>query len=139
MVSVLQAAIRMAWVISLVSVSSFTMAGLCWESGIFAGTVVAAAWAASSSRGAGWTGASSRASILLVMTVAWPGAGLRRAASFCSRAAPARARAFFAVLTVAAAGFFAGFGTMRAGSSGVVAEELRASRARWARPCGKCV
>jgi hypothetical protein len=38
MVSALQAAIRMAWVISLVSVSSRTCRGLCWLSGIFAGT-----------------------------------------------------------------------------------------------------
>src|ERR1035441_1900732 len=121
MVSVLQAAIRMAWVISLVSVSSFTMAVLCSASGIFAGTALAAAWAVFRSRRAAATGASSRASIWLVMMTAWPGAGLRRAASFSSRPAPAPARVFLAALTAAAAVFFAGFGIMRPGSSGVTA------------------
>src|SRR5271165_5300559 len=117
MVSVLQAAIRMAWVISLVSVSSLTMAGLCSLSGIFAGMALAAC----RSRRAASTGASSLARAWLVITVAVPGAGLRRAASFSSRAAAASARVFFAVLTAAAAVFFAGSGTSRAGSSGVVA------------------
>jgi hypothetical protein len=42
MVSALQAAIRMAWVISLVSVSSRTWPGLCWDSGILAGVALAA-------------------------------------------------------------------------------------------------
>src|ERR1017187_4697838 len=121
MVSVLQAAIRMAWVISLVSVSSFTMAGLCWESGIFAGTALAAVLAASRSRRAAVTGASSRARTWLVITTLVPGAGLRRAVSLSWRAASALARVSFAVLTAAAAVFFAGSGTIRAGSSGVVA------------------
>src|SRR5216684_1299255 len=92
MVSVLQAAIRMAWVMSLVSVSSFTMAGLCSASGIFAGMALAAAWAASRPRRAAWTGASSRASVVLVIMTLVPGAGLRRAVSFSWRAAPALAR-----------------------------------------------
>src|SRR5271167_1210192 len=121
MVSALQAAIRMAWVMSLVSVSSLTMSGLCSASGIFAGTALAAAWASCRSRRASPTGASRRASIVLVITTAVPGAGLRRAVSLASRAASAAARVFFAVLTVAAAVFFAGFGTFRPGSSGVVA------------------
>src|SRR5260370_13022886 len=134
MVSVVQAASRMAWVISLVSVSSLTMAGLCGESGIFAGTALAAALAASRSRRAAWTGASSRARTWLVITVLVPGAGLRRAASFSSRAASALARVFFAALTAAAAVFFAGFGSVRAGSSAAMASESRAARARWGRP-----
>src|SRR5271165_3919857 len=121
MVSVLQAAIRMAWVISLVSVSSLTMAGLCSESGIFAGMALAAAWAAVRSRRAAVTGASSRASVVFVITTLAPGAGLRRAASLSWPAASAAARVFFAVLTVAAAVFFAGFGTIRPGSSAVMA------------------
>src|SRR5712664_3055688 len=121
MVSVLQAAIRMAWVMSLVSVSSFTMAGLCSASGILAGTALAAAWVAARSRWAAVTGASSLASVVLVITVLVPGAGLCRAASFCPRAASAAARVLFAVLTAAAAVFFAGFGTIRPGSSGVMA------------------
>src|SRR6266700_2628355 len=106
MVSALQAAIRMAWVISLVSVSSFTMAGLCRASGIFAGTALAAAVAAASSRRAAATGRSSLASAWLVMIVLVPGAGWCRAASLSWRAA---------------AVFFAGFGTSRPGSSGVTA------------------
>src|SRR5271166_5483687 len=98
MVSVLQAAIRMAWVISLVSVSSFTMAGLCSASGIFAGTALAAACAVCRSRRAAVTGTSSRASIVLVMMTGWPGAGLRSAVSLSWRAASALARVFLAVL-----------------------------------------
>ena len=82
MVSALYAAIRMAWVMSLVWVSSRTMPGLCWPSGIFAGVALAAAWAASSSRGAAWTGASSRASIWLVMTVLVPGGGAAQRGEF---------------------------------------------------------
>src|SRR5208282_3711915 len=121
MVSVLQAAIRMAWVISLVSVSSFTMSGLCSLSGIFAGMALAAAFAACRSRRAAVTGASSRASIVLVMMTAWPGAGLRTAVSLSWRAVSALVRVFLAALTAAAAVFFAGFGTIRAGSSGMVA------------------
>src|SRR5487761_1564508 len=112
MVSVLQAAIRMAWVMSLVSVSSLTMAGSCSASGIFAGTVLAAAWAACRSRRAAPTGASSLARAWLVMTAAGPGAGLRSAVSLASRAAPAAARVFLAVLTAAAAFFFSGLGTL---------------------------
>src|SRR6266536_2203800 len=111
MVSALQAAIRMAWVISLVSVSSRTISGLCWLSGIFAGVAFAAARAASSLVRAACTGASSRASILFVITVLVPGAGWRRAASFSWRAAS----------TAALAVFFTGLGTSRAGSSGVTA------------------
>src|SRR5271156_329426 len=113
MVSVLQAAIRMAWVISLVSVSSLTMSGLCSLSGIFAGMALAAAFAACRSRRAAVTGASSRASILVMMT-AWPGAGLRTAMSLSWRAVSALVRVFVAALTAAAAVFFAGFGTIRA-------------------------
>ena len=83
---------------------------------------LAAAWASSSLRRAVATGTSSFASIWLVMTTAgWPGAGLRRAVSFASRAAWAAARFFFAVLTAAAAAFFAGLGTLRSGSSAVTA------------------
>src|SRR5271157_483887 len=108
MVSVLQAAIRMAWVMSLVSVSSLTMAGLCSASGIFAGMALAAAWAACRSRR---VGASRRARTWLVIMVAVPGAGLCRAASLSRRAVSALARVFLAALTAAAAVFFAGFGT----------------------------
>src|SRR5487761_1547289 len=121
MVSVLQAAIRMAWVMSLVSVSSLTMAGLCSASGIFAGIALAAALAASRSRRAASTGASSLARAWLVIMVLVPGAGLRRAASFSSRAAAASARVFFAVAAAAGAVLFAGRVPGRAGSSGVVA------------------
>src|SRR5260370_20300113 len=112
MVSVLQAAIRMAWVISLVSVSSFTMSGLCSLSGIFAGTALAAAWAACRSRRAASTGASSLARAWLVITVAGAGAGGRRAASPASRAGSAAAGVFFAVLAAAAAAFFPRFGAL---------------------------
>ena len=98
----------MAWVMSLVSVSSLTMAGLCWESGCFAGMALAAAWAAARSRRAAVTGACSLASVALVIMTLVPGAGLRRAARFASRAVWALARVFFAVLTAAAAVFFAG-------------------------------
>ena len=114
----LQAAIRMAWVMSLVSVSSLTMAGLCSASGIFAGMALAAAWAAARSRRAASTGASRRARTWLVIMVAVPGAGLCRAASLSRRAVSALVRVFLAALTAAAAVFFAGFGTSRAGSSG---------------------
>src|SRR5208282_4406713 len=103
MVSVLQAAIRMAWVISLVSVSSLTMAGLCSASGIFAGMALAAAWAAVRLRRAASTGASSLARAWLVITTAVPGVGWRSASSWRCRAAWAWARSFFAVLTAAAA------------------------------------
>ena len=82
---------------------------------------LAAAWAVARSRRAAVTGASSLASVALVIMTLVPGAGLRRAARFASRAVWALARVFFAVLTAAAAVFFAGFGTMRAGSSGVTA------------------
>src|ERR1035441_2972985 len=133
MVSVLQAAIRMAWVMSLVSVSGRTCPGLCWPSGILAGVAFAVAWASWSSRVAAWTGPSSRASILLVMMVLVPGAGLRSAASFFSRAVSAWMTAFLAVLTAAAAVFFAGFGTSRPGSSGAVAQESRAPGAKQSR------
>src|SRR5258708_32081480 len=116
MVSVLQAAIRMAWVISLVSVSSLTMPGLCSLSGIFAGTALASVLAASRSRRAAWTGASSRARASLGITTLVPGAGLRRAASFSWRAASALARGFFAVLS-AAAGFLPRLRAHPAGAS----------------------
>src|SRR6266851_9396792 len=65
----------MAWVMSLVSASSRTMSGWCWLSEIFAGAAFAAAWAAWSLRRAASTGASSLASIALVITVAVPGDG----------------------------------------------------------------
>ena len=58
---------------------------------------------------------------MLVIMMAVPGAGLRRAASLSWRAVSALVRVFLAVLTAAAAVFFAGFGTIRAGSSGVMA------------------
>src|SRR6266496_5952889 len=107
---------------SLVSVSRRTMPGLCSDSAILAGVALAAAWASWSLRRALATGTSSFASIWLVMTTAgWPGAGLRRAVSFASRAASAAVRSFFAVLTAAAAFFLAGLGTLRSGSSGVTA------------------
>src|ERR1017187_3969634 len=109
----------MAWVISLVSVSSRTMSGLCWLSGIFAGVAVAAAWAVWSLRRAASTGASSLARSELVMMGAVPGAGRCSALSLACRAASASARVFFAALTAAAAVFFAGLGTIRLGSSGV--------------------
>src|SRR5208282_4174433 len=121
MVSALYAAIRMAWVISLVSVSSLTMSGLCWLSGILAGTAFASSWAVWSLRRAASTGASSLAIIALVITVVVPGAGLRSASSSRARAVPASARACLAALTAAAAVFFAGFGTLRSGSSGAAA------------------
>src|SRR5271166_1034475 len=104
-------AIRMAWVMSLVSVSSLTMAGLCSASGIFAGMALPAAWAACRSRRAPSTGASRRARTWLVIMVSVPGAGLCRAASLPRRAVSALVRVFLADLTAAAAGFFAGFGT----------------------------
>jgi hypothetical protein len=53
--------------------------------------------------------------------VAVLGAGLCRAASLPRRAVSALVRVFLAALTAAAAVFFAGFGTSRAGSSGVMA------------------
>src|SRR5271166_1558397 len=100
----------MAWVISLVSVSSRTRSGLCCDSGIFAGMALAAAWASASRWRAAVTGAPSFASCWLVMTVSWPGAGVRILVSLASRAASAAARSFFAVLTAAAAFFLAGLG-----------------------------
>ena len=57
-VSALNAAILTAWVLSLVSVSSRIMSGLCSASGIFAGIAFAAARACSSVR-RGADGASS--------------------------------------------------------------------------------
>src|SRR5216683_6832020 len=113
MVSALYAAIRMAWVISLVWASSRIMSGLCWLSGIFAGMALAAARAASSLRRAASTGASSLARAALVIIVVVPGAGLRSAASLSWRAAPAAARSFFAAVTAADAVFLAGLGTSR--------------------------
>src|SRR5260370_6203730 len=105
MVSALCGAIRMAWVMSLVSVSSRTMSGLCRDSGILAGVALAAAWAWASRWCAVVTGASSLARAWLVMRVSRPGAGLRRAVSLASRAALAAARSFLAVFTAAAAVF----------------------------------
>src|SRR5258707_994090 len=89
MVSVLNAAIRIAWVISLVSVSRRTMSGLCWASGILAGTALAAGLASSSRRRAVSTGRSSRSRVLLGITTVVPGAGVFSAASLASRAAAA--------------------------------------------------
>src|ERR1039457_7230039 len=117
MVSVLQAAIRMAWVMSLVSVPGLTVSGLCSASGICAGIALAAALAASRSRrGGGPGGARTRGAGVRVR-----GAGLCRAAILSCGAVWALVRVFLAALAVAAAVFFAGFGTSRAGSSGVVA------------------
>src|SRR5258708_14752120 len=100
MVSVLTAAIGIAWVISLVSVSRRTMSGLCWASGILAGTALAS----SSRRRAVSTGRSSRSRVLLGITTVVPGAGFFSAASLASRAASARCSALGAELTAAAAG-----------------------------------
>ena len=62
------------------------------------------------------------ASIWLVMTTAgWPGAALRSAVSFVSRAASAAASSFFAVLTAAAAFPPAALRTLRSASSPVTA------------------
>ena len=53
-------------------------------------------------------GGGHLAGVALVIMTLVPGAGLRRAARFASRAVWALARVFFAVLTAAAAVFFAG-------------------------------
>src|ERR1035441_10973156 len=108
MVSVLQAAIRMAWVMSLVSVPGLTMSGLCSASGIFAGIALAAALAASRSRRAAVTGASSLARTWLVITVLVPGAGLCRAASLSWRGGWGPGGGFLAGLAGGAGGFFFG-------------------------------
>src|SRR5258708_2309138 len=103
MVSAVYAAIPVAWVMGLVSVSSRTMSGLGRDSGRVAGVAWAGAWGGASRWCAVVTGASSLASAWLVMRVSCPGAGLRRAVSLASRAAWAAARSFLAVLTAAAA------------------------------------
>ena len=117
----LNAAILTAWVISLAWASSRTRSGLCSRSGTFAGVALASAWAACRLRRAASTGTSSQARIALVIRVWLPGAGLRSWSSLRWRAASASARVFLAALTAAAAVFFAGLGTIRAGSSGVTA------------------
>src|SRR5260370_3960478 len=133
MVPVLHAAIGMGWVISLVSVSSRTCPGVCWPGGILAGVAFAAARASSSRARAVPAGAPGRAGILFVMTMLVPAAGLCSAASFPCRDSPAWVSAFLAVLTAAAAVFFAGLGTSRPGASAMAAQESMAPGAKWVR------
>src|ERR1039458_7838133 len=66
----------MAWVISLVSVSSRTMSGLCWLRGIFAGVAFAVACAVWSLRRGASTGGGRPARHLVVMWAGGAAGGL---------------------------------------------------------------
>src|SRR5574338_9061 len=71
---------RMAWWISLVSVSSTCWPGWTWASGSRAGIAWCAASAASSAVSAAWVSALMVLIIALVTTVAPPGGGVQCAA-----------------------------------------------------------
>src|SRR5665647_1576114 len=99
-VAVLNAAIRMAWVMSSVWVSRTCWPGLTWPSGSRVGMARWVSWALSRSASAA-----------------------RRSAVSWSASVAARARSYLALAarTLVWAFFLAGLGTIRVGSSSVVA------------------
>src|SRR5664279_3078444 len=120
-VAVLNAAIRMAWVMSFVWMSRTCWPGLTWPRGSRAGMARWVSWAVSRSASVARRPAVSSSWSLFVISTDTPGGGDTVSSRAASVAARARSYRALAARTFWWAFFFAGFGTKRAGSSSVVA------------------
>src|SRR5665647_1864914 len=120
-VAVLNAAMRIAWVISLVWMSRTCWPGLTWARGSLAGMARWAAWAVSRKVSAARRSAVSLSWSALVISRVTPGGGDIASSRAASVAARARSYLALAARTCLWAFFLAGLGTIRAGSSSVVA------------------
>src|SRR5450759_3191650 len=120
-VAVLNAAMRIAWVISLVWMSRTCWPGLTWHSGSRAGMARWVSWAVSRSAFAARRPAVSPSWSLLVISTDTPGGGDTASSRAASVSASARAYLALEARTLVWAFFLAGLGTIRVGSSSVVA------------------
>src|SRR5665647_2951870 len=111
-VAVLNAAIRMAWVMSLVWVSRTCWPGLTWPSGSRAGMARWVSWAVSRSASAARRSAVSLSWSLLVISTDTPGGGDTASSRAASVAARARSYLALAARTLVWAFFLAGLGTI---------------------------
>src|ERR1035437_2678369 len=135
-VAVLNAAIRMAWVISLVWVSRTCWPGLTWPSGSRAGMARWVSWALSRSASAARRSAVSWSWLVLLISTNAPSGGVTACSIAASVAARARSYLALAARTLVWAFFLAGVGTIPGGAWAVVGRStvVSATRQVWVRP-----
>src|ERR1019366_2250016 len=120
-VAVLNAAMRMAWVMSLVWTSRTYWPGATWPSGSRAGMARWVSWAVSRSASAARRSAVSWSWSVLLISTDTPSGGVTACSIAGSVGASARSFLGLAARTLVWAFFLAGLGTIRVGSSWVVA------------------